>query len=135
MSDITHPFRNWINFHRPMKGLEASLSFSLSLSSIASVRELISPNGLLTSYLARNWTFFPSVEPSIYFRILRKGKCTYWSQGTPFSNSASSKSQRTGVRGIVSFFLFSSLCRFNCCCGIKNVYEIHIASKHQQCVG
>lgn len=87
MSDIAQPLRNWIYFRHTMKGLVASLS--LSLSSVAPVRELISPSGLLTSYLARNWIFFLSVELSICFRILRKCKCTCWSQGTPFSSSES----------------------------------------------
>jgi hypothetical protein len=98
MSDIKQPFHNWINLRQPMKGLEASLSLSLS-------SELISPRGLLTSYLARNWTFFRSVEPSIYFRNLRKRKCTCWSQGTLFSNSVSLKSQTGGRGGSYFFFL------------------------------
>jgi hypothetical protein len=132
MSAITQPFRNWIYFRHPMKGLEASLM--LSLLSVASVRELISPNGLLAPYLARNWTFFRSVEPSIYFRNFRKRKCTCWSQGTPFSNSISLKSQtgRQRERERVVLFSYSLTCAASIAVVEKRMcmrYTLHQISK------
>jgi hypothetical protein len=68
--------------------------------------EPISHTGQLTSYTARNWTVFCSVEHDIYFPILRKRMCICCSLERPFSSPISLESK--GERQ--SCFLLSYIC-------------------------